>query len=217
MPLPIPIVVGGVAAVVTLTANLMKPKMSKRLAGKRVAILGGQQVGKTTILRYLEFDGLLEGEVRRTADAAGGGSFTLDVAGADTVFDVQKDLPGDQGLQYKDWREAVDGADHVWYLFRADLVAEHNPEQVELIRKHLLMLWGWLDSKKADRPKVILVGTHADRHELFESDPARLSQIVRNADALKINAVKLNAGVVVGSLATEDAAKRLRRSLRGQL
>lgn len=173
MPLPIPIIVGGVAAVATIVVNLVKPKkVSKKLAGKRVAILGGQQVGKTMILRYLQFDGLLEGNVRHTAYAADGGSFTLNVAGADTVFAVQKDLPGDQGLQYKDWHEAVDGADYVWYLFRADLVASNDPEQRELMRKHLLLLRDWLDFKKVDKPKVILVGTHADRHELFSTDPA---------------------------------------------
>lgn len=218
MPIPlIPIAAVGVAALATVVVRLVKPSWSKKLEGKRVAILGARQVGKTTLLRYLELDGLLEGDAQSTTDTSHGGAFELDVQGATVRFDVLKDVPGNQDLLFRDWREAVEGADYVWYLFRADLAAESDPTEIEIIRKHQTLLKGWVDAVKTSKPKVILIGTHADRHSSFGEDPSTVIQKAKSADAIKVNAAVLNASIVVGSLATDDGAKRLRKSLTGQL
>lgn len=218
MPLPlIPLGVVAVGALATITVKLIKPTLPQKLKGKRVAILGARQTGKTTLLRYLELDGLLEGNIRGTTDANGGGRFELNIQGANVMFDVLKDVPGNQDLLFKDWREAVESADYVWYLFRADRLAEDDKDQNDMVRKHLTLLKVWIDEIKTNEPKVILVGTHADRHPQYGEDLLTVSQRATAADAIKVNAVKLKASIVVGSLATEESAKRLRKSLRGQL
>ncbi|MGX1696381.1 GTPase domain-containing protein [Microbacterium keratanolyticum] len=219
MPLPlIPIVVVAVVAGATaVTTAVLNQTLSRKLKDKRVAILGARQTGKTSLLRFLQLDGLLEGDVSSTVNTSSGGTFDLQVQGATVRFDVLKDVPGSQGLAFKDWRAAVEGADYVWYLFRADRVTDGNATEIELIRKHLTSLTTWIDSTRGDKPKVILVGTHADGNPKFWEAASSVVHAAISADVINFYATKLDASVVVGSLATDESAKRLRRALTGQL
>ena len=72
MPLPlVPLGVVAIGALATLAVRFVRPTLPQKLKGKRVAILGARQTGKTTLLRFLELGGLLEGDVRGTSDASG--------------------------------------------------------------------------------------------------------------------------------------------------
>lgn len=219
MPFPlIPVAILGVATLVGGGLVVALPKLSKNLAGKRVAILGRQSVGKTTLLRTLR-DGDAPDRALRTVDASLGGRFEMAIRTRTVEFDVPRDLPGnDSDLGFKHWKDAFCGADYVWYLFRADLVARGDVSALDGVKDHLDRFKDWMDSDKSVRPTVILIGTYADLVPDYEGDVARVEEAVRSVSAIKLGMVKLNhASLVIGSLLTDKESKKLIKSLGGHL
>ncbi|WP_157155714.1 GTPase domain-containing protein [Diaminobutyricimonas sp. LJ205] len=224
MPLPlVPVVVGVIlsGALATVIPKLAGkrgvPKPARKRDGKRVAILGRQQVGKSTLLHLLR-----EGSVPETISSTGspvvGGEFSMEIGGKVVNFNVAKDLPGNDGLGFGDWKEALSGADYLWYLFRSDLIAQGDPDEIRLVESHLDMFKVWIDDGNTKVPKTILIGTCADWHPSYERHPTQFANAVGAARPIKFGRVKLeNAGVVVGSLVTHTEADRLVESLRSRL
>src|SRR5690606_3040052 len=125
---------------------------------------------------------------------------------------------GADGLGFAAWKEAFDHAHYLWYLFRADLIAENDPETTQLVRSHLSMFKIWSEAKAGDKPRVILIGTHADQHPDFHKHPARVVKTVSESGTIQFGSVKLgNAGVVIGSLATPKDAEKVVKGIKGRL
>ncbi|TFB66162.1 GTPase domain-containing protein [Cryobacterium sp. Hz9] len=200
---------GGIAAVLT--------RFGKRVAGQRVAILGSQKVGKTSLLYFLR-EGKVPDQTWKTVDPIRGGSFTMGVGGEMVEFAVPKDLPGNDGLGFTVWKEAFSGADYVWYLFRSDLIAQGNSLEIDMVKGHLDMFKDWMDAENSTCPKIILIGTWADKDPGFRKNSGKFRQIVGSASPIKIGSVKLNnAGLVVGGLITNMDASALVKSLGARL
>lgn len=203
-------IVGGV---VTLAAK----RILLKLAGKRVAILGAQQVGKTTLLLVLR-DGKLPRGVFATVDPAKGGAFSLAVGDKEIDFEVPKDLPGNDGLGYPTWKEAFEGAHYVWYLFRADLIASGDAATKAMVGDHLEAIGEWVKAAKGRKPMVVLIGTHSDISPVYTQSLAEFRNSVAAADSIKVGLVKLKkAKLVVGSLSTDSEAGSLIKTVRSHL
>ncbi len=219
MPIPIiAIAVAAAVAVVTPVIPALLPKLPKKLSGKRTAILGQRQVGKSALLRFLR-DPPDAGELDAAADGSFAGSFSLRVGKKEAQFEVPKDLDGNySALGFKQWKEAVSDAEYIWYLFRADKVAAGDPETLELVRDHLDRIKNWMKTSGGANKRVTLIGTHADLSPAYESDPKHFTSTVGSADAIKLGLVKLNhAELVVGSLNTVKESRKLSRSLAAAL
>jgi hypothetical protein len=203
--MPVPLIVAGVIVAATLGGAAVT--VYKKLAGKQVAVLGGQRVGKTTLLHALR-SGTVPDDLKRTLDPTKGGKFSIESGSGAVGFSVPKDLPGNDGLGYADWREAFERADYVWYLFRADLIQRRNPEHSALVKEHLSMFRHWMGTGHS--PTVILIGSWADQAPDYTSDPERFRGEVAGANVISVGALMLNnAKLVVGSLSDEDAAREL--------
>ncbi|MDF2916026.1 MAG: uncharacterized protein K0S70_243 [Microbacterium sp.] len=203
--MPVPLIVAGVLAAASLGGAAVAAY--KKLAGKRVAVLGGQRVGKTTLLHVLR-SGTVPLGLKRTLDPAEGGKFSIDSGSGAVGLSVPKDLPGNDGLGYADWREAFERADYVWYLFRADLIERRDPEHSALVKEHLAMFRHWM--KTGHSPTVILIGSWSDQAPGFASDPELFRRDVAGANPISVGAVSLNnAKLVVGALSDDDTARVL--------
>lgn len=219
MPVPLLIPVGvAVLAAIGGGIALVLPRIAKKLENRRVAILGGAKVGKTTLLRTLR-DAAIPDRALIASDHSWAGRFQMDVRGKSVEFDVPRDLAAsDVDLSYNHWKDAFTGAHYVWYLFRADLVAAGDPETLERVKGHLARFKGWMAADNSVRPKVILIGTHADKSPESEANFGGLVDAVRSAAPIKLGMVKLNhADLVVGSLLTDKDAKKLIRRLGSHL
>lgn len=212
MPLPLIVIPLALAAAALSGGVFVAAKaIAKSLEGKNVAILGGQQVGKTTLLN------LLRGGENQELQTLGG-KFTIEIKGKPVDLNVPRDLAGRDGLGFAAWKEAFSESDYLWYLFRADLIARRDAETIELVKGHLDMFKAWLGTAAGARPKVILIGTWADQHPDFARRVARFIKTVDESDVIKFGSVKLNnAGVVVGSLATEKDADKLLKGIKSRL
>lgn len=218
MPLPlIPVIVGIVLLFASPAATIAIRKLVKKLAGKRVAILGGQRVGKTTLLHILR-DGRVQKRASRTVDPAPGGRFVMEVGGKEIDFDIPKDLPGHHNFGLTHWKTAFAEADYVWYLFRSDLIAQGDPSEIRKVEDHLDLFKQWMGSGSSTRPKVILIGTWADQAPGYTEDFAEFIGDIGGSAPIKHGAIKLNnADLVVGSLVTNKDSKVLIKSLRSYL
>tara|TARA_R110002124_G_scaffold64556_1_gene176227 strand:- start:5130 stop:5786 length:657 start_codon:yes stop_codon:yes gene_type:complete len=218
LPLPlIPVIVGIVLLFAGGTAAIVIPKLAKKLAGKRVAILGGQKVGKTTLLHILR-DGRVPKRASHTVDPALGGRFVMEVGGKEIDFDVPNDLPGHHNFGLSHWEAAFAGADYVWYLFRSDLIAQGDPSEIRKVKDHLDLFKDWMGSGVSTLPKVILIGTWADQAPGYTEDFAKFIGDIGGNFPIKHGAIKLNnADLVVGSLVTNKDSKVLIKSLRSYL
>jgi len=206
-------VFGIVPAIIAFTTWMAKEHFAATIAAKRVAILGGPQVGKTSLLRILESPAT-DNALAATADPVGG-DFEMDIAGKTVTFNVPRDLGSEDGLALQSWKHAFETAGHIWYLFRADRIAAGDSKEISLVRKHLESLAAWMDD--GHQRKVVLIGTWADASDEWRSRQKAFERRIETADPIKIARVKLDhAGLIVGSLGSVNDAKALARSLRKQ-
>jgi hypothetical protein len=213
MPFPlIPVAIVGVSILVAaITVPAIVRSTRKALKDKSIAILGRQEVGKSTLLHFL-IEGKLPERRERTPDPLPGGQFTLQLPGKGEVkFSVPQDLPGHTIPAYKDWREAFEAADFVWYLFRSDLIVSGDVSETKLVEEHLDHLGDWFEELRSRNaaPKVILVGVFADRDATY-SDDGDFEDRVRKSTPIRQGSVKLGkADIVIGSQVTKDGATKL--------
>lgn len=212
----VPIAVAVVAAGVGLSTSAWF--LRRKLSGKRVAILGRQEVGKSTLL-YMLRDNRLPDNTTRTTDPIPGGEFEMDLGLRRRArFYVPKDLPGHAAPTWKLWEEAFNGADVVFYLFRSDKLVGDEVGETTLVKEHLNMLVGWhsaVATRKSRR--VLLIGIWADQSELYGIDPAGYIERVKDVSVLHAPSVKLDADVLCGSLASDGDARKLIKAMKGYL
>jgi hypothetical protein len=213
-----PLVRIAVAVVVAVGIGTSAWALRNKLAGKRVAILGRQEVGKSTLL-YMLRDNKLPDEVTRTTDPIPGGEFEMDLGRRRKArFNVLKDLPGSAAPTWRVWEEAFTGADIVLYLFRSDKLVEGDVAETELVRRHLDMLDGWNSAVATQKArKILLMGIWADQSEFYDVDPSGYLDRLRHIPVLQKPAVKLQANVLCGSLASDDDAKKVIKAMKGYL
>lgn len=219
MPLPlvvIPIVLGAV----TLGGIVMAavPKILKILNNRTVAILGAPQTGKTALIRVLRDADAPDRGLPAVNTGGDRGRFQLVIKGKTVDFAVPQDLPGSDGLSAAEWKKAFADADHVWYLFRADLMANGDAETAQMVKTHVALLGKWISANPVNAPRVLLIGTWADQHQDYARHAARLLKSVQETSTIKFGSVKLNgAAVVIGSLATPRDADKLLKGITSRL
>lgn len=180
----------------------------KAFSGKRIAILGAEQSGKTSLLMHLR-DQRSRTSLVGEGDVQTGGRFSLQLGKKSVDFELPKDLSGSDGGASPAWREAFAKAHFVLYLFRADLLIQGDTASLSTIKTHFDTFKIWLDDEKFNRPKIILVATFADN--LAPSDGrGEARTLVAGTNLIKLGRVKLNnAGLVVGALDTPQSRSRL--------
>lgn len=218
--MPAPLIVAAVVALATLVVSglgVVIHQLLKSLANKKLAILGAQRVGKTTLFQTLR-DGKPPKSSKRTVDPEPGMEFTLRMGRRDVRFEMPKDLPGHDGVAFPAWRAAFKSSDHVWYVFRADLIASGDLATINLVKSHLDLFKTWLTAMNGAHPKIILIGNFADKIDGYPQNRQDFLREVANSAPIKAAVVKLgDAGLVVGSLATYPMAKAMIRGIKDEI
>lgn len=219
MPIPLIPVIIVAAVIIGVGGTIATRRIAKRLDGKRVAVLGGRRVGKSSLIRYLSTgDVATDPAEGNPGDAEESAAFGLKIGKKRAEFVVPRDLPGADGLGLPKWREAFSAADLVWYLFRADLIVQGDAKEIGEVRKHLEAMNGWRADMRSKGPKIVLIGTWADELPEWRDDPRGSLDSVRSAEPLKFGAVKLgHAPVIVGGLGSVEDAEKLVKSLANNL
>jgi hypothetical protein len=209
--LAIPAAAGAVAIV---AFAIKRARDLQKLGGNRVAILGDHKVGKSTLLTTLARP-TRNKAISALADT-GGGVFTLEVGDTMVTFDVPVDLPAANPVTSVEWKNAIEQADHVWYLFRADRVAQRDKRELATIAAHVHFIAKW--QSKTHPAKVMLIGTWADADSGWAEERPTFIQRVSDVDTIKLARVQMgNAPLAIGSLAGEASSRDLEREIRKKL
>lgn len=191
MPLPLVLPVIGAVAL----AGAAVAAVTSKLPPKKVVLLGTPKSGKSSLLGALEpdEDGIVQ----------------LEVAGKSRRLYIKPGSDSRLGGGWQAWKDAFTQNDYVWYLFRADLVEQGDPAEIKRIGEHFASFSLWIkDDPKP--PRVVLIGTHADRSPRFVVDPAEFYSSVAADERIRFGVVRLNhARVIVGSLADVNPTKEL--------
>lgn len=132
-----------------------------RIKGKRIAVLGEREVGKTTLISYL-LHGTLPAEYVQSMGAEkvnNGNGFQL--KDCDLRVRDMADVAGGRE-EYSHWRNEVLKADYVFYLLRGDkpITKRAKADVQQVVR--------WLEERATERPpQVVLIATYCDRDEAF--------------------------------------------------
>lgn len=160
MPIWIPIIIaalvltaGGTALKLNWNGILIKFK------GKKLAILGEREVGKTHLLTFLT-SGSIPGSYTQTMRPDKVPSRRFQLRELDLKIKETRDLRGSHDA-YADWKTLSLEADVIFYLFRIDKLMEHDAEAEDRVRKDMKQIAGWLAERRPPAP-VFLIGTHGD-------------------------------------------------------
>ncbi|HEV7368291.1 GTPase domain-containing protein [Arenibaculum sp.] len=204
------LVLGGAATVVVLNWD----SIVTAWRGKRVAVLGAREVGKTCLVKFLSTGSIPENyEQTTSAEKASGRRFSL--KDLDLKIDDTLDVPGDSS-HYADWKEVADRADLVLYLLRADRLFAGDAEVEERIRDDVRHIGSWLRAR-TKRPRFFVVGTHCDLDPAFANltrdkvgdyyDRYRKLPVV--AELVSHCGGAKHVTFVLGSMVTEQVAEAL--------
>lgn len=207
------LIVAGAAAVVAAGVAYWKRDEIKdgwdsliiSLKGKRVAVLGERNVGKTVLLKFLA-SGELPDEYMQT-------TLTEKVqvkrfAMGDLKLDLKetRDVPGAPDA-IEDWKALHNEADIVLYLVNAQEVNQQR------IKRDLEKLESWRKAP-APSPKLVVIVTHMDLDPTYVATPLSGQGHFRD----RFVKLHLDAGlsklsqrppIILGSLVSRDQAARL--------
>lgn len=150
------IVIAAVLLGGTVAANW--DKIIKALKGKKLAVLGEREVGKTSLLKFLT-----EGSIPETYEATIEGGEKLcgrrfQLRDLKLVIKDTRDVSGRRGYG---WERITKDADVVLYLLRADRFMEgHKPTEAR-VRGDIEQIKRWLQDNPKEFP-LFLIGTHCD-------------------------------------------------------
>lgn len=168
MPVPVLIWIGlGVVALLMGTTIGVKwDDILVALQGKRLAVLGAREVGKTHLVKFLT-TGSIPAEYKQTISPEKASARRFQLKDLDLKVKDTLDVAGDKAA-YAEWKELFDGADVVFYLLRADrLIAGDRGVEIR-VRDDLRHISGWLEARNP-RPRFFIIGTHCDFDPEFQS------------------------------------------------
>ena len=120
--MPAPVLVWITVAIFSLligtTIALKWDKIVTALKGKRLAVLGARNVGKTCLIKFLT-TGSIPSEYRQTSKKEPTSARRFKLEDLDLKIKESFDIPGSKDA-YIQWKELHDQADLIFYLLRAD-------------------------------------------------------------------------------------------------
>lgn len=192
-------------------------KAWKTLDGKKIVVLGSTGVGKSSLLYFLKNEKVNPG-IAATPLPAEIGDVTIRYRKKEAVFNVPVDVPGfDHYKESPNWKGPFEKADFAWYLFRSDLILAGDERAIKEMQADLDKLNSWNQSLGINSLKIMLIGTWADRSEMYENHEDAFRESIDNNGFLKNQKTKLSAELVAGSLSTNKDAYYLLRQIEKKL
>ena len=216
--MPAPLVIWGIIVGVTallgggVALGVNRDKLVVALQGKRIAILGEREVGKTTLFKFLSEGWLpLEYNATMVGDKTAAKRFKL--KDLDLKLKQSEDVAGGKD-HHGEWQASAESSDLLIYLVRSDrLLAGHHATEARVKRDVEEHIKNWVSKKR-----VAIVGTFADKDPRF-ADPAKhvemadafraLQSVKRMRAALGGDGGGADVTIVLGSLAHDKYARDL--------
>jgi GTPase SAR1 family protein len=222
MPLPVvPVLIGLGSIIVGGVVFSNWERIEAKISGKSFAVLGPRHVGKTTLIHFMRTGEVKETHRRTTEESfdVSTRAFMYEGEHKEESIEVKMksgvDVSGDRSkLSQSRWKDVVESADVVLYLFQANRVLDDDEEYKKRLREEAGLISKWIEGR-ANEPSVQLVGTHCDLDEEFEvikheNTTQYYLDGFSDDEAIRKMSRKLSSGtVILGSLETEEHARGL--------
>lgn len=213
MVLPlIPIALGLAALGVIGTAVFkfdLDDKIKEMWSGKRITVLGGRGVGKTTFLHYLKTQ-----KIKSSSEQTGVENYqsmTVKVDNISLHIKEGQDVGGSQ-FQYKKWREQIQEADILFYLMDISKVLAKDKQYIDNVKKDINAIQDEIE-KRQDKISVFLIANHADKCDEYTSDFVKFEEKVNKNQTVETIVIEFGGDdhcrVIIGSLKDEYHANKL--------
>jgi hypothetical protein len=213
MPLPLVVAyaiaaIGGAAATAVVVVSV--DMIINWWKGKKLAVLGQREVGKTVLINYLT-TGVLSTDYSQTTEERKTKRNKLKMGDLALRIKRSKDVPGAQ-VDYPRWKEIHKSSDLTLYLFRADLVLADDSDVLQRIEDDLGQIRRW----RAEDHPLYLIGTHCDLDPKYKKYfPDKIGDYRDRLAKRMGRALQLSnhAPMIVGSLRSEETTQDVVRSL----
>jgi hypothetical protein len=136
------------------------------LQGKRVAILGVRQIGKTTLFNYIEKGVWLE-KYQATLLPQEIGRRKLKIGDLEIRLRKTRDVAGSDSADLRaQWKEICDDSDIILYIVRTDLLLREDKDTQKRVESDVEHIGGWVSN--STKP-FFIVGNHWNTDSEFES------------------------------------------------
>lgn len=224
--MPLPIIILIVVAAAALTGGVVAVSLNwdcirKEWRGKRVAVLGEYQVGKTSLIHFFTKGSIPSNYKATLSPKLHQQSKRLKLEELELKLDDVWDIPALKEARISDWRPNYENADIVFYLLKANEIIARNAKIEKRVKNDLETIRDWqegLKSKGVNPPPLFIIGTHCDK----DPDFANLSEVnkgdyyekFRNLPVLQeltaLGGSQMHpVRVILGSLLSEDLAEKL--------
>ncbi len=205
------IAIGGVIMLGAAAFFVLKKweKIKLFFKGKRIAILGPEGCGKTTLYDIIHKGKLNIPDQKIMGIRLKKGNI-LYMDELKVYIKEGVDIPGDD-RNLNEWQKIVMESDIVLYLFNSKLVYDNNENYINRIYNDMRIFNSWKKEKK-NTTVVLLVGTFADHIKGMEekNEAKSIIKIIHDNinDAINQGDIDHN-NLIIGSLIDEENSKNL--------
>lgn len=202
-----------IAPIVVLSVD----KLSSKTKGKRFAVLGVRQVGKSHLIEFL-VNGTIPKGYKKTLTAVKTPKKKINLRELHLQLKESRDLPGDDSSR-AEWKSLVEESDFVLYLLRADHVLANNADVEKRVKSDIRFIAEWIEQNntpKCDR-KLFVVATHCDMSAYYQStystDMAGFLDMFKKLPVIRELVIRggglKKVRVIAGSMRTEQETEVL--------
>ena len=201
------------AGILGLILTIGIRQIVKELSGKRFAVLGQENVGKTVLIKYLT-EGVFTKTYKETILEEKTPKNVLHLKDLKLKIKESKDVSGGGG--YGPWKNIFVDSDIVLYLFRLDSFEKGS--SIERIKRDVGQISKWInDNQNTKERKIIVIGTFADKvtnidHKKDEHIAKLISELKRNT-VINNMIIQLGGGrkvpLIIGSMVDEPSTMKL--------
>lgn len=212
----IPVLIGvGVLALLGGTTiyfwdDIFDSKSSKKnWDGKRIAVLGSREVGKSTLFEFLQNQKIdLSKKYEQTRSVRKIDNIEVNIDGASLRISTSYDVGGGE-ISHLSWVDQIKESDYIFYLLDANKVMKSDKIHISEIKKDMAAIQKQIASHANKR--IFLIATKSDCHHQYKTSGFE-DKLMNRPIILE---TRLNLGgtdrckLIVGSLSSTNEAKNL--------
>ena len=182
-------------------------------SGKRITVLGGRGVGKTTFLHYLKTQKIKSSSEQTHIENYQ--SMTVKVDNISLHIKEGQDVGGSQS-QHGEWRKQIQEADILFYLMDISKILAKDKRYIDNVKKDITAIQGEIE-KRQDKIAVFLIANHADKCDEYTSNLAKFEEKVNKNQTVETVVIEFGGDdhcrVIIGSLKDEYHAEKLLKTI----